>query len=405
MNFQKLSLLAFLIAANAHAADLKIDLSKVSVTNAVHLVYAELNKSNYVLDPEIVNDQRLISFRYSSEKPGLKPFLTNFLNSLGYSITEKSKIDFIHKTETDEQKGDSFFYKPNYRSVNYLTRTLSPFFTGKFTNTRQIPASENGKVKADAPEGSAASFVETEADVLSFNGTREQIEKLKTMLSKIDTRAAQVIVEAAVLEVGKSQNEASSIKQITDLFSGSLTISSGVNLNQNTGVINVKIGSFAAALENLSNLSNFKILSSPRLTIKSGEVGTFSSGQDVPTIGSTSFQNGTPVQSIDYRASGVIFKIKPTIFEKSIDLSVDQEISDFVQTQNGVNGSPTLTKRGVSTQINLRDGELIVLGGLSDQKTMSSNSSFFGFNTGKENKKSDSQIILVLKAHQVSDPS
>lgn len=48
---------------------------------------------------------------------------------------------------------------------------------------------------------------------------------------------------------------------------------------------------------------------------------------------------------------------------------VDQQISDFASTRSGVNNSPTLTKRSLITTVSTRDGELIVLGGLTQDKS------------------------------------
>lgn len=387
----------------ANSSTLKIDINRVTVSNAIHLIYAELNEGNFILDPEIVSDQRLVSFRFSDNNKKLKPFLHSFLSTLGYNLQIKPTLDLIKKIDTDSDQ--SFFYHPKNRSVTYLTRTLSPFFAGKFTNSRQIPVAPDSQVKKDSPPGSAASYLEIDSEVLSFTGSQEQISKLKEMLKSLDTRPEQLRVQAAVLEVGNSDTESNAITQITNLLNGSIQITTGSELAGNPGSIKLKFGNFEAALKELSQNSNFKIISSPTLQIKSGEQGSFNAGQEVPTLGSTSFQNGTAIQSIDYRSSGVIFKIKPTVFTDSIDLTVDQEISNFVQTENGVNGSPTLSKRSVTTKISLLDGEVILLGGLADQKTSTTRSSFLGFLTGRESKISNSQIFLVLKAEKVSDPT
>ena len=47
---------------------------------------------------------------------------------------------------------------------------------------------------------------------------------------------------------------------------------------------------------------------------------------------------------------------------------VDQQISDFAKTETGVNGSPTLTKRSLSTTTTIADGEVVLLGGLTTRR-------------------------------------
>ncbi|MGK3466716.1 hypothetical protein ACSLOT_27915, partial [Escherichia coli] len=44
---------------------------------------------------------------------------------------------------------------------------------------------------------------------------------------------------------------------------------------------------------------------------------------------------------VTYRDSGVIFKVKPVITSSRISLNVNQQLSNFVKTDTGVNDSPT----------------------------------------------------------------
>src|SRR5690606_22060474 len=115
----------------------------------------------------------------------------------------------------------------------------------------------------------------------------------------------------------------------------------------------------------LSNDSRFKVVSSPSIRMTSGVSGTFSVGQDVPVLGSVSYDgNGNAVQSVEYRSSGVIFKVLPNVYERKVVLDINQELSNFVRTETGVDGSPTLTKRELNTSVSVADNEVIVLGGL-----------------------------------------
>jgi type II secretory pathway component GspD/PulD (secretin) len=117
----------------------------------------------------------------------------------------------------------------------------------------------------------------------------------------------------------------------------------------------------------LSSDYRFKVVSSPSMRVRSGRQETFSVGQEVPVLGA--IQRSTdkpPLQSIEYRSSGVIFEVLPTVHEGAIELDIRQELSHFVQTRTGVSNSPTLTKQSLTTSVNLGDGDLIILGGLAD---------------------------------------
>ncbi|EGY28279.1 Type II secretory pathway, component PulD, partial [Candidatus Regiella insecticola 5.15] len=111
--------------------------------------------------------------------------------------------------------------------------------------------------------------------------------------------------------------------------------------------------------------SRFHVVSSPRLRVKNGAQASFSVGADVPVLGKISYVDNRPVQSVEYRSSGVILQVRPAIRAEVIDLAIDQQLSDFVKTATGVNNSPTLTKRQVTTQVSVADGDIILLGGLA----------------------------------------
>ena len=111
-----------------------------------------------------------------------------------------------------------------------------------------------------------------------------------------------------------------------------------------------------------------------------------------------SYDKDKPVQSIEYCSSGVIFNIKPNIRQNIIELFINQQLSNFVKTDTGVNDSPTLIKRDIVTEVAVSDGDMIVLGGLAETKNSSASSGFslFGSKT-KENSKTDIVVILQVK--------
>lgn len=120
-------------------------------------------------------------------------------------------------------------------------------------------------------------------------------------------------------------------------------------------------------------------------------------------LGSVSYQDGQPVQSVEYRSIGVLFNVSFQIREKVIDMQIQQQISDFVKTDTGVNGLPTLAKRDESTRITDSDGDVIILGGLAESKTTETKTgfSFMPFFTGKSAEKKRSDIIVVMLLKQV----
>ncbi len=97
------------------------------------------------------------------------------------------------------------------------------------------------------------------------------------------------------------------------LLSGKLGINIGVKQNYEN-FITVNTGNLDAMIELFRTDSRFHVVSSPTLRVKSGSKGNFSVGSDVPVLGAVTYdRDGRAVQSIEYRSSGVIFDIQPTL--------------------------------------------------------------------------------------------
>jgi type II secretory pathway component GspD/PulD (secretin) len=127
-------------------------------------------------------------------------------------------------------------------------------------------------------------------------------------------------------------------------------------------------------------------------------------GQEVPTLGSVTYEGDRAVQSIVYRSSGVIFELMPEVTRDAIRLNVRQQISSFIRTETGVDNSPTLTKRELDTTVSIQDGEVIILGGLEESATgkgeegLSFLPSWF---RGRRESSESTEIMLLLHAERI----
>ncbi len=114
---------------------------------------------------------------------------------------------------------------------------------------------------------------------------------------------------------------------------------------------------------------------------RSGREATFQVGTDVPIItsqiNSPTTTSGTTgiLQTIQYRQTGIILRIKPTIYgEDRVNLEITQEVSSEQNNPNAAIGSPLILDRNVSTELSLADGATAVLGGLIENSYTIGNS-------------------------------
>ncbi|EMA3643062.1 hypothetical protein U2T78_003854 [Providencia stuartii] len=140
--------------------------------------------------------------------------------------------------------------------------------------------------------------------------------------------------------------------------------------------------------------------------MSNGAKAAFSVGSEVPVLGQVSYSDNKPVQSIEYRSSGVILSVQPEIRQDLIELSIDQQISNFAKTETGVNNSPTLIKRQVNTQVSVADGDIILLGGLAENKVSEAETGFSflpkDWFTGSSDEHSKTDILVMLQVKKVN---
>ncbi|MBN3784578.1 type II secretion system protein GspD [Burkholderia sp. Ac-20345] len=400
-----------------HSKGNSFDLRFATVSFLVDFLYENAVKTPHVLGPDVLSDQRLVSFRYRASDGELRPFLAAFLDSLGYLVSVRDGVDFISKkpdADKPKESREPFVYVPRYRKADYLMRLVQPLVGGHFTTQRGVSAAGvagqgSGDIARDVPQSSAAAVIDQNTDQLVYMGTADEVAALRKVLPMIDVARGKVNLRAWVYEVSDSKSDQSGFSLAVKILGLGLGINNGfVDPAQSVVSLHASSGSntIDAAIQALDSDGRFKVLTRPNMTVLSGERARLNVGQQVPTQGNVSFQgtSGTPVQSIVYQDAGVIFDVLPTVMRDTIDLSVDEEISDFVRTTTGVNTSPTKNTRKLQTVTSMADGDVAVIGGLlqSHDSRSSSGISFLPrWMNGHNNSSDNTEIVLVLQVAKI----
>ena len=385
----------------------RIDLRFVPVAQVVDLIYADLLQEPYVLDPEVLADTRPVSFRFDKAQGDVRDFLGAFLGSLGYEVHRRDGVYYVSKSKDapDEVDKQTFVYTPKYRHADYLSRLVQPLVKGHFTENKAVAAPEGAKSADDVPATSAAGQLDQSTDVMVFLGSAKEVQILNQVLPQLDTPVGEVVIRGWAYEVDDTKSANSGFSIAADYFGAKLSVGSG-STSTDSNAFQISAGSLTAAISALNADSRFKEVSSPNVRCISGQDVRLNVGQQVPTVSSVSYQgtSGTPVQSIDYQDAGVIFDVQPLVMQDAIELKVDEEISSFVSTTTGVSGSPTKNTRSLKTVASLKDGDVIVLGGLmqDDDTAANSREGFLPwFLAGHTKSKARTEVVLVLQVQKI----
>lgn len=255
---------------------------------------------------------------------------------------------------------------------------------------------DKGKSQAT---GKVSIYPDTGLNALVVRAEPSVMSEIKEVVSQLDVRRAQVLIEAAIVEVTGSVDDrvgvqtaildldaiekggststpitttsfsdagTSLVDMVTGLSAGtSLPISSGLTLG---GAGTLSSGNdFAFLIQALESVSNNNLLSTPSVMTLDNQEAEIIVGQNVPFVtGSTSStSNSNPFTTIKREDIGTTLKVIPHVQNgKFIRLEVEQS-TENVETKAVAGQADLITnKRSIKTQILAEDGEIIMLGGL-----------------------------------------
>lgn len=241
-----------------------------------------------------------------------------------------------------------------------------------------------------------------------ISSDESNITTLKNLISKLDIRRAQVLVEAIVVELsenaandlgvetvfsGGSDNGEipigitrfndsgpdllSIVGSATDSTDTTLAASSLTSLLNTQGIVagfgDLTPGgnSFAAIINAIARDTNSNILSTPSILAMDNETASSIIGQEIPiTTGeSLGSNNANPFRTTSRQEVGIKLDVTPQINEgSSVLLEIKIEVSGVAGVVSS--GVDLITnKRAIETTALVDDGQIIVLGGLIDDDT------------------------------------
>ena len=293
---------------------------------------------------------------------------------LAHVVAWAKKLDSLDND--NRRSGNYFSYEVKYADAQALAKTLQELMAGQ----ERTPAPPPGAVVIGVPRQPGRVVVNPATNTLIINTSNaDEYAQLLTLMKALDKPSKSVLIEVTVAEVKVGGNNQLGIEWIFGpdaVGSGAVVGGTLGGLSLGTGGLTLSylnnVGVVRARLNALASDNRARIVSSPRIMARNGEAATIQVGQEVPIVtsqqSSTSGTNvggsGVILQTIQYRSTGVILRVKPIIFAGRVELDVQQEVSSAAATLTGVNISPTFSTRKIDTKLSIRDGATVALGGL-----------------------------------------
>ena len=230
-----------------------------------------------------------------------------------------------------------------------------------------------------SPEGAVHASAPLNALVVSDRAPL--VKSLLEVLRELDAPAAQLLVEARVVEVSVSRDLEWEIRhQFTvDPSKGTFLRNSDIALgvpgasNPNQGldvgvrVFNEDGKQLDSFFRILNSRGRARILSSPNLIVAPGEEASIITGEEVP-VQSSIIAGGSITTATQFKRVGI--KLRVTLLQLTNDtarLEINPEVSTvtgFTSAGEGQSANPIIAIRNVTSTLSLKDGEVLTVGGL-----------------------------------------
>jgi general secretion pathway protein D len=237
-----------------------------------------------------------------------------------------------------------------------------------------------------APTKTAAVSIESSdsTNALVINAPPDRLQDVMEVIRKLDIRRAQVLVEAIIAEVDENVARELSVEWKT-AFNGDGTeaisrfpggqIQGGASALDNVGagltLGYFRNGSLRAVVQALEKTGDSNILSTPSIVTLDNQEAEILVGSNVPFKTGEATSGGAPVTNpfttIARQDIGVTLKVKPQINQgDAITLDILQTVETL--TDSTAAEDVVTDKRSVHTSVMLGDQDILVLGGLTENK-------------------------------------
>jgi general secretion pathway protein D len=314
------------------------------------------------------------------------------------------------------------------------------------------PAAQAGGAAAGG-SGPLAGMIQADAATNSLIITAPEplYRNIRTIVDKLDVRRAQVVIESLIAEVSAEKaaefgiqwqtlggnlndpgtnviagtNFGTSGQNIVGASQNIGSLAQGLNIGIVQGRVNIPgigdIVNLAFLARALETKADANILSTPTIQTLDNEEAKFLVGQNIPLITGSYANTGAggtssgvnPFQTFERRDIGLQLRVKPQISEGGVvRLAIYQELSSIQNTLTAAQGGIITNKRSFESMVLVEDGNIVVLGGLIEDKTDNSKSSvpilgsipligeFFKYESRKRTK---TNLLVFLRPYVVRD--
>ncbi len=276
-------------------------------------------------------------------------------------------------------------------------------------------------------------------DMLLVHDYPERIEQVEALLKSIDIRPRQVLIEATVMAATLTDdsqfgvdwqtistavastaadgstlfNPLTSITQVGRSRSDYLGSTSSGQVTKTGGLtFGVSHDNIAALIKAVETVSDVTILANPKILAVNKQLGQVYIGAKIGYVNATTQNQTSTTQSVDFLDTGTKLSFRPYIGNDGyIRMDIHPKDSSGTLKENNI---PDETAAELVTNIIVKDGETVVIGGLfrdmikntRTQVPLLGNLPLVGFLfRGTADQTTRQEVMVMLTPHIVDEPS
>jgi len=358
--------------------DLSRDLERIFQTKGLY-ARPGLDAGGFEIIPLKTINALLVVTRWEE----LLGIVDHWVEELDQAQSEKGTQVYVYFVQNGQSKDIADLLKQVYGEKTSKTKgTQKTVLVQRETPEQLRPVESAGELV-----GEVEIIADEVNNAILIKAKPKDYATIMSVLEQIDVVPRQVLIDVLILEVTLTDNLEYGVEwffKTNDVFgkyTGNVILDGGTSTSAGVG-LGSGLAGFSYSLFNtdalrglltaLADRTDVNILSSPNILAVDNQESSIESGDEVPTLTSTQTSDGgVTTQSIQYRQTGIVLKVKPTINDGGlVRMEVTQEVSQVTGETTGGIESPRFSTRKATTNLVAHDSHTVVIGGLMQtQKT------------------------------------
>lgn len=279
-------------------------------------------------------------------------------------------------------------------------RTVSRVVRLSFADARELAEVVRASTLqgGEAAESNVTVVAEPQSNAIIVTAPSDRADSIVEAIRSLDTRPSQVLIEAVIFEIS-AENFSDLSVQFGGILNAAIGGGTSFDLDGRTSLISLiaaaRAGNtldpgtggtlaagdrnFAALLGAIARERTTRLLSTPAVLTLNNQEAEIVVAQNVPfvtgrfsTVGDSAVPE-RPFQTIERQDVGLTLTVRPQITpERTVRMAIAQEVSNLTGSTSAAGGEVTARRR-LTTNALVGDSQVIILGGLIEDTSRSSN--------------------------------